>query len=62
MKRHLEHESSKLNELFIQNIKRSTESTKKEIKANTQEEVKKVTAEMKTGQEEMKKEVAEVKV
>jgi uncharacterized membrane-anchored protein YhcB (DUF1043 family) len=51
MKRHLEHESSKLNEIFIQNIKRSTETTKK----NTQEEVKKVTAEMKTTQEEVKK-------
>ena len=58
MKRHLEHESSKLNEIFIQNIKRSTESTKK----NTQEEIKKVTAEMKAGQEEMKKDTAEMKV
>jgi hypothetical protein len=43
MRRHLEHETSKLNEIFIQNINRSTESTKKEIKT-TQEEVKKVTA------------------
>jgi hypothetical protein len=50
MKKHLENESSKLNEIFIQNIKRSTETTKK----NTQEEVKKVTAAMMTGQEEMK--------
>ena len=32
MKRHLEHESTKLNEIFIQNINRSIESTKKEIK------------------------------
>ena len=41
MKRHLEHETSKLNEIFIQNIKRSTESTKKEMKTG-QEEVKKI--------------------
>jgi hypothetical protein len=58
MKRHLEHESSKLNEIFIQNIKRSTENTKK----NTQEEVKKVTAEMKAGQDEVRKQLtAELK-
>jgi hypothetical protein len=48
MKKHLENESSKLNEIFIQNIKRSTETTKK----NTQEEVKKVTAEMKKNTQE----------
>ena len=41
MKRHLEHETSKLYEIFIQNIKRSTESTKKEMKTG-QEEVKKI--------------------
>jgi hypothetical protein len=40
MKRHLEHETSKLNKIFIQNINRSTEATKKEIKTS-QEEVKK---------------------
>jgi hypothetical protein len=74
MKKHVEHETSKLNEIFIQSINRSTESTKKEIK-NTQEEVKKVTAEMKTGQvveikinkvtaevAEVKKDTAEIKV
>jgi hypothetical protein len=52
MKRHLEHESYKLNEIFIKNINRSTESTKKEIKT-ANEEVKKVTVEMKSTQEEV---------
>ena len=60
MKRHLEHETSKLNEIFIQNINRSTEATKKEMKIG-QEEARKATAEMKTGQDEVKKDVAEMK-
>ena len=57
MQKHLEHETTKLNEIFIQNINRSTESTKKEMK-NGQEEVKKVTADV----AEVKKETAEMKV
>jgi hypothetical protein len=32
IKRHLEHETSKLNELFINNINRLIESTKKQMK------------------------------
>jgi hypothetical protein len=62
MQKHLEHETNKLNDIFIQNINRSTESTKREIRTG-QEEVKKVTtsiAEMKTGQEEVKKVIADV--
>jgi hypothetical protein len=52
MKKHLEHETNKLNEIFIQNINRSTESTKKEMKTY-QEEIK--NARNEDGQEEMKK-------
>jgi hypothetical protein len=50
MKRHLEHETTILKEM----LNRSTESTKKQIKTTAQEEARKFTAEMKTGQEEMK--------
>jgi hypothetical protein len=32
MKRHVEHETSKLNEIFIYNINRSIESTRKQMK------------------------------
>ena len=42
-------------------MNRSTESTKKEIKTSTQEEAKKVTAEMKAGQDEARKTTAELK-
>ena len=43
VKRHLEHENSKLHEIFIQIVNRSTDSTKKEMKTGL-EEVKKDTA------------------
>ena len=56
MQKHLQHETNKLNDIFIQNINRSTESTKKEMKKVTAD-----VAEVKTGQEAMKKNVAEVK-
>ena len=60
MQKHLQHETNKLNDMFIQNINRSTESTKREIAV-----VKKDTADVavvKNAQEQMKKDVAEVKV
>ena len=53
MQKHLQQETNKLNEIFIQNINRSTESTKKEMK-NGQEAMKKDVAEVKNGQEAMK--------
>jgi len=64
MKRHLEHETNKLNDMFIQNINRSTESTKKELEGVKKETtyVKKDTAEIKNDIIEMKKDTAEVKV
>ena len=50
MKRHLEHETTKLNDMFIQNINRSTDSTKKQLLG-----VNKDTAEMKKDIAEMKR-------
>jgi hypothetical protein len=50
VKRHIEHESSKLNEMVIQVVKRASESTKKEV-----EGVKKFTA---SGIEEVRKDNA----
>ena len=49
IKRSLEHETAKLNEMFIQNINRSTDSTKKQL-----DRVNKDTAEMKKDIAEMK--------
>ena len=50
VKRHIEHETGKLNEMFIQVVNRASESTKKEV-----EGVKKYTA---SGIEEVKKDTA----
>ena len=63
MQKHLQYETRKLNEIFIQNINRSTESTKKEMKEmkTGQDELKKDTAQMKTGQEELKKDINDMK-
>jgi hypothetical protein len=60
MKRHLEHEIAKLNDMFIQNINRSTDSSKKEMKAGL-DEVRKDTAEVKKDTAEMKKDILEMK-
>lgn len=56
IQKHLEHETSKLNATFIQNINRSTESTKKEIKTVTRD-----VAEMKLDTAEMKDQIKEIK-
>ena len=60
MQKHLQHETKKLNDIFIQNINRSTESTKKQMKAG-QEEAKKETADVKKDVAEIMRDVAEMK-
>jgi hypothetical protein len=75
MKRHSEQENFKLNQIFIQSINRSTDSTKKEMKTGLENfekdtaetkadiiDIKKDTAEMKVDIVDMKKDAAEFKV
>jgi hypothetical protein len=57
MKRHQEHETAKLNEIFIQIINRSTDAARKEVEC-----VKKDIFEMKKDTQQVKIDTAEVKV